>query len=221
MGFKGVAVVVVLVAAASGAGYGMGRITASSRPTRPVTPKVQLPAAPANWVPFQADGVTTELAHPPTYQKFYRSSDGSTRFETHSPELKETLITIHNLITGLVYMKNAKGEWRSMPTEMKTTPVSQPVFRTDWITTTPEQLEGLETYRLKKAGSVEWLARELNYFVIRMESSDGARARVREYRNITIGEPPHSLFLPPAGAVVENVSKAQELLGDPSKAGGS
>lgn len=202
----------VVLASTLGIGYGVGRAVPPTpqQEQPPPRPMTQLPVGPAHWVPFKGTATVTELGQSPRLRRFYRRSDGSTRYENFSPDQTQVLVTIHNLSTGLLYVKGPDDQWSSMPSQKDQQPAPTLTYPSAWIAPSTENILGYETYRVKQSGSVAWLAKDLNYFEIRAEYGDKF-VRVTEFTSIERIEPEGELFVPPPGAAVKYVSKIDEM----------
>jgi hypothetical protein len=197
----------VIVAAcalmASGAGY-FGMVSGLNGLAAQQPSGVEIPA-PNSWVAFTADITGTSVPGTAGVSgKYYRSSDGSQRTDTYKPgEPGRRIIDIKNVAQEKYYAWDTR-QWTVQPMQLGPNGYRPTRARTERLTRESEPWEGLEVYRfLLDGGSQVLMAPALNFFRVVEIKPSGRRI---QYSNIVLTEPDPTLFEPPAGAQVTELS---------------
>ncbi len=172
-----------------------------------------LPSA-TEWVPFSAVIRVTHAGSDggkSVTKRFYQNKEGSTRFESTSPDGAETAVTIYNYEARMAFAKSPKtGEWAKLPytrpARIRRVPVNMP-----GLSASPDVPRlGFEVYRLTmKTGTIQLLAPALNLFSLLTELPTGRR---EEVISVIRGEPAGELFLPPPGVAVRLAADENDLV---------
>lgn len=171
---------------------------------------------PPGWASFEADFEQRDEAGNVTLVgKYYRSADGSDRFE--NGDGVHTIITIKSipLAKMFVYGPNPaepKADsgwiWRSYRMDLPEGGWHPLRYRLNaHVTKNEERIEGMETYEMTipEKGNRVLMAPDLNFFRVLEDLPNAGVKRV--YRNIKKGDPPSRLFLPPPDATVHPQEK--------------
>jgi hypothetical protein len=184
-----------------------GATIAAARYQQPSVPYAGIAVAmPAEWVPFSAD-VRNVYHSSESVGTFHRRRDGSEAWILETPG--GTAITIHNLATQRTYVKLSTQDWKSYLVDRGARPRPQPELRLSpkEITVTRDPVLGdVYEHTHPKTGQITRLAPALNGARLSSRRPDGTG---QELTNIVLGDPPDSLFLPPAGVRVDEF--AQEI----------
>jgi hypothetical protein len=160
-------------------------------------------ALPAAWVPFSATMVTTN-SHGESRGAFYRRSDGSTVTIIESPLGR--IITIHNVTARKTYASFPKEGWveYDIPTTALAPPKRSLNLAKARTRKLDQQIAGGDVYEFNTAGGTGTMrfAVNLNGYLIYNTNLQGAH----ELTDIVVGEPPDTLFTPPAGQSVKKTT---------------
>jgi hypothetical protein len=113
-----------------------------------------------------------------------------------------TLIGIQNFTKRVSYHWAARTGWTSAPMEMPPFGLQPRPVKAKDFTPTAEAVEGFRLVKTFGPTMANWFAPELNMYALKRETYDcgtpGVTCRVEVF-NIRVGEPPSTLFEPPAG----------------------
>ncbi len=161
---------------------------------------------PPTWVPFSSDVVTTQPGYPPSEGRFYRGSDGSERLEIASGPV--IYAQIKNIGQRTFYhLKGGADHWTAQPMMLPPEgwlPLPE-IAESAQTGRQPERVEGMTAYRQNRLHGW-WVVAipDLNFFDVESHFGDGKTAR---HFNITIGEPDPSLFVPPPGVKIVQITE--------------
>jgi hypothetical protein len=154
---------------------------------------------PPDWVPFRADVLHISDRHVTT-GKFYRRRDGSAAHYLDTPG--GPAVTIHNLATRKTYVKLGDRTWATRDVDESALGGPRRELRLPrrQIEVFHDAILG-DVYEFSNPGSagvVRFVPR-LNGFEVSYRFPNGVS---REYLNISIGDQPDHLFMPPPAAGV-------------------
>ena len=161
--------------------------------------------SPNQWVPFVANArsvVTIDGVKRVRMEgRYYRRSDGSTRFETGPEKGPIKTIAIKNIATTRFY-RFSKNHWQSNPMQLRDGGYLPAKRREDLrgMEKHAEALSGFLVYRYTDRGGLQSLqAPDLNFFALRTWNDD----TTQEFFDVQLGEQADDLFEPPLGVNVE------------------
>lgn len=170
--------------------------------------------SPTEWVPFVArarkvavnDGVSRiEMAG-----RYYRRSDGSTRFETGPENGPIRVIHIKNVAHSRSYLLFGE-QWQSNPMLLSEKGY-QPKIRREDMRGLEKQAEAISGFLIYKftdhGGVVAMQAPDLNFFALRTTFQN----TTQEFYDVQLGEQPDDLFEPPSGATVEEKTEFRGIV---------
>jgi hypothetical protein len=154
---------------------------------------------PDHWVPFSA---RMEILLPTGKRwvgRFFRGADGSTRSETGASFDHVELISIHNYTERMQYRFSRSMGWSSGLVERppfwpKPLMMSGTMYRR--LRKSEVRVEGLDLLVRVTPDSTEWIAPQLNGFVIDVQRNGCGRGCGTHFRHFTLGDPPASVFRP-------------------------
>jgi hypothetical protein len=186
---------------------------------------------PSQWIPFTAVvTITVSGDDLRVVGRFFRASDGSTRIETKPAEHEgDPLVSINNVSEATSYrgrgnkwtaapMDIAPGEWR--PRKFRAGAPFLSVYRYKLrlgrgegdvpIDGALTASSGLDAYQmLNGSGTVMLLVPSLNFFPVVRQTLAGRR---EVYSEISQTEPDPSLFKPPLGVIVTQLSESRGIV---------
>jgi hypothetical protein len=158
--------------------------------------------SPTEWVPFDASMRKVSPKEGTMEGRYYRRSDGSTRFDTGPTINNIRVISISNVANSEHY-ELTKGTWKSyrmiLPPEGYR-PGARSFNITRGLEAWPEAVQGFEVVRLTtEDGLIRFQAPALNFFNLLTEFQ-GTR---QEFFDVRLREQPRELFFPPRDVEVE------------------
>lgn len=190
-------IIAVFVPLAVGAALAASRFTPVSGQQEISVPE------PSHWVPFSALSRHVVSSGRVFVGRYFRASDGSTRYES-GPSLDEvTAIGINN-VSRATHCRWVKGSaaWVQQPMQLPRDGFVPSVHRYRGAELLTEKVEGLDIVRLARGHLVMIHAPALNFFVVAqtINNCEGKGTPCEDrYYDINIGEPPAELFELPAG----------------------
>jgi hypothetical protein len=160
--------------------------------------------APATWQPFDARIDQSTPGFPDMVGTFYRSSDGSERYDQALADGTKHLVTVMSVATGWQYACNISSNMcmrmqAESPRRIGLRRVTMP-----GLVSTDQQIEGFALYEYTDLNGRKSLqAPSLNFAELVID--DPATGTHRTLSHIALREPDPSLFQPPAGAQIQDM----------------
>ena len=154
---------------------------------------------PDRWVPFSAEMEIVLPGGKRWVGRFFRGADGSTRSETGASLDQIELISINDYTERMQYRFSRRTGWSSGTVERppgwpKALMMSGEMYRRLHKGEVP--VEGLDVLVRVTPDSTEWIAPQLNGFVIDVQRSGCGPGCGTHFRRFTLGDQPASLFQP-------------------------
>jgi hypothetical protein len=184
-------------------GVVVGRSRAAIEPASQSSSEARPIDAPTEWVAFSADFVKGQPGMPEVVGRYFRSSTGSDRLESGTPQELDRTVFIRNIAQSLYYSKrkDLDGKTFWLVGTMKLPPggwkPKQVAENDSTRVMLSQEVEGRQVVQVTSRDFVALMAPSLNFHtLVKRKISTGY---YEIYRNVTIVEPSSDLFEPPSG----------------------